>query len=78
VAIDLRGLPSGDPDLAAALEAAVSPAIAAPVQGMEVLHADGAPFHGIGIVPDVEVTLDAAAFRDGIDPELEAAIAALP
>ena len=45
--------------------------------GMTVLHADGSPFHGIGIVPDVPVVLDAAAFRDGIDPELQAAIAAL-
>jgi C-terminal processing protease CtpA/Prc len=46
--------------------------------GMEVLHADGADFHGIGIVPDVPVVLSAADFRDGIDPELEAAIAVLP
>ena len=43
--------------------------------GMEVLHADGAPFHGIGIVPDVEVLLDAVSLRDGHDPELETAIA---
>jgi C-terminal processing protease CtpA/Prc len=46
--------------------------------GMEVLHADGADFHGIGIVPDVAVDLSAADFRDGVDPELEAAIAVLP
>lgn len=46
--------------------------------GMEVLHADGTDFHGIGIVPDVPVDLSAADFRDGIDPELEAAILALP
>jgi hypothetical protein len=46
--------------------------------GMEVLHADGSDFHGIGIVPDVPVQLSAADFRDGIDPELEAAIGVLP
>lgn len=45
--------------------------------GMEVLHADAAKsqFHGIGIVPDTDVVLTAADFRDGVDPELEAAIA---
>ncbi|MFO0758905.1 MAG: S41 family peptidase [Byssovorax sp.] len=45
--------------------------------GMNVQHADGSPFLGIGIVPDVEVPLTAAAFRDGVDQELMAAIDAL-
>jgi hypothetical protein len=45
--------------------------------GMEVLHADGNPFHGIGIVPDVEVPLTAEAFAAGADPELLAAIEVL-
>lgn len=45
--------------------------------GMEVRHADAqkSVFHGIGIVPEVESQLTAAAFRDGIDPELEDAVA---
>jgi hypothetical protein len=40
--------------------------------GMDVRHADAAAsvFHGIGIVPDVEVPLDAASFAAGEDPEL--------
>ncbi|HMY21932.1 MAG TPA: S41 family peptidase, partial [Polyangium sp.] len=44
--------------------------------GMDVRHADAqkSVFHGVGIVPDIEVELTAAAFRDGIDPELEAAV----
>ena len=47
--------------------------------GMDVRHADAAQsvFHGIGIVPDVEVPLDAASLAAGVDPELEAAVAAL-
>lgn len=46
--------------------------------GMVVRHADGAPYIGIGIVPDIDVTLGAQAFAAGDDPELDAAIAALP
>ena len=44
--------------------------------GMEVLHADAAKsvFHGIGIVPDIEVPLLAQDFADGTDAELLAAI----
>jgi C-terminal processing protease CtpA/Prc len=44
--------------------------------GMEVRHADEAQsvFHGVGIVPDVEALLAAKDFRDGLDPELDAAI----
>lgn len=47
--------------------------------GMDVRHADAnaSVFHGIGIVPDVDVPLDAASFAAGKDPELEAAIAVL-
>ncbi len=45
--------------------------------GTEVLHADAqkSVFHGVGIVPDAETTLTANALRDGVDPELEDAIA---
>ena len=32
--------------------------------GMKVTHADGSPFLGLGIVPDVDVKLSAAAFRE--------------
>jgi hypothetical protein len=44
--------------------------------GMEVRHADVlmSTFHGIGIVPDQESTLTAAAFAAGDDPELQDAI----
>ncbi len=44
--------------------------------GMDVRHADAqkSAFHGLGIVPDIRVDLSAQAFRDGIDPELEAAV----
>ncbi|MRG91507.1 S41 family peptidase [Polyangium spumosum] len=44
--------------------------------GLEIRHADAqkSVFHGVGIIPDIEVTLSAAAFRDGVDPELDAAI----
>ncbi len=45
--------------------------------GMEVLFPGGETFHGTGIVPDVEVVPTPAQFRDGVDPELEAAIDAL-
>lgn len=42
--------------------------------GMEVLHADHSVFHGVGLVPDIEVPLSAADFAAGDDPELEEAI----
>jgi hypothetical protein len=45
--------------------------------GMKVLNPDGTRFHGIGIVPDVEVQLTASALRDGVDEVLLAAIAVL-
>jgi C-terminal processing protease CtpA/Prc len=38
--------------------------------GMELLFPDGSTFHGVGIVPDVEVSPTAADYRDGVDPEL--------
>jgi C-terminal processing protease CtpA/Prc len=43
--------------------------------GMDVRHADGAPFNGIGIVADIVVDPTAQDFASGVDPELEAAIA---
>jgi len=46
--------------------------------GMEVLHADGSPFLGIGIKPAMDVQITAADFHNGIDPELVAAISVLP
>ena len=45
--------------------------------GMEVLFPDRSTFHGVGIVPDVEVAPTAADYRDGIDPELVEAISVL-
>lgn len=47
--------------------------------GMEVRHADASEsvFHGVGIVPDQESALTAAAFAAGVDPELMDAIAYL-
>ncbi|MBK8257198.1 MAG: peptidase S41 [Polyangiaceae bacterium] len=44
--------------------------------GMEVLHSDAqkSVFHGVGIVPDVEVELSPLDFAAGDDPELNAAI----
>jgi C-terminal processing protease CtpA/Prc len=42
--------------------------------GMEVQYPDGSTFHGVGIVPDVEVVPTAADLRDGRDAEIEAAI----
>ncbi len=42
--------------------------------GLEVLMPDRSPFHGIGIVPDVEVLPTAADFAAGRDPELLKAI----
>jgi C-terminal processing protease CtpA/Prc len=47
--------------------------------GMEILHAYAGQsvFHGVGIVPEVEVPLTAADLRDGVDQKLVAAIGAL-
>jgi hypothetical protein len=45
--------------------------------GMEVQHADGAKYNGVGIVPEIPVTLTAKAFAAGEDPELLAAVALL-
>jgi C-terminal processing protease CtpA/Prc len=44
--------------------------------GMEVRHADAEKslFHGVGIAPDADVPLSPADFRDGLDPELLAAV----
>lgn len=44
--------------------------------GMEVRHADPAKstFHGLGILPDIDVPLSAADLAAGTDPELEAAV----
>ncbi len=45
--------------------------------GMRLLNPDGSQFHGVGIVPDVVVEPTAEDFAAGLDPELEAAVAAL-
>jgi hypothetical protein len=45
--------------------------------GMEVLFADGSTFHGVGILPDVEVYPTPAALGASLDPELDAAITLL-
>jgi hypothetical protein len=45
--------------------------------GMEVRFPDGAVFHGVGIQPEEPVELQAADFKEGRDPELQAAIAVL-
>jgi len=48
--------------------------------GMRLLNQDGSEFHefhGIGIVPDIEVKPTAAEFARGEDPELAAAVLAL-
>jgi len=45
--------------------------------GMRLRNPDGTEFHGIGIVPDVDVVPTASQFADGDDPELLAAIQAL-
>ena len=42
--------------------------------GMNLLNPDGTDFHGIGIVPDIEVVPTPQQFADGADPELSAAI----
>jgi hypothetical protein len=44
---------------------------------MRVLYPDGSTFHGVGIVPDVEVPFDPVAYAQGEDPELTAALAEL-
>ena len=41
---------------------------------MRLLNPDGSEFHGIGVVPDIEVVPTAAEFAAGIDPELQKAI----
>ncbi|MBO6935358.1 MAG: hypothetical protein JJ863_10285 [Deltaproteobacteria bacterium] len=45
--------------------------------GMRVLDPDGDRFHGVGIVPDIEVEPTAQAIADGRDEIIEAALAAL-
>ncbi|MEC7987667.1 MAG: S41 family peptidase, partial [Myxococcota bacterium] len=42
--------------------------------GMNLLNPDGTDFHGIGIVPDIEVIPTPVQFANGEDPELSAAI----
>lgn len=42
--------------------------------GLRVLFPDGSTFHGVGIVPDIEVAPDPVAYAQGDDPELLAAI----
>jgi C-terminal processing protease CtpA/Prc len=42
--------------------------------GMEVQHTNGAMFHGQGVIPDVEVTLDATDLADATDVELQTAL----
>ena len=46
--------------------------------GMEIRHADGSAFEGIGIVPSMTVAPTVADIASGNDPELAAAITALP
>ncbi len=41
---------------------------------MRLLNPDSTEFHGIGVVPDVEVTPTPAQFAAGEDPELSAAL----
>lgn len=45
--------------------------------GMRVLNPDGSRFHGVGIVPTVAAAPTAADIRDGVDPELLAALDSL-
>ncbi len=42
--------------------------------GMRLLNPDRTEFHGIGVIPDVEVVPDAQEFADGVDPELARAL----
>ncbi len=45
--------------------------------GMRLTNPDGSEFHGIGVVPDIEVTPDPSEFAAGIDPELAKALEVL-
>lgn len=45
--------------------------------GMEVLFPDRSQFHGIGIIPDMEVHPSSSDFRDGYDREIAAAVEVL-
>jgi hypothetical protein len=45
--------------------------------GMRLTNPDGSEFHGIGVVPDIEVVPDPAEFAAGIDPELAEALIVL-
>ena len=45
--------------------------------GMRLTNPDGSEFHGIGVVPDIEVIPDPADFAAGLDPELEEALRVL-
>ena len=45
--------------------------------GEDMRHADGSQFIGIGITPDLPVTLTQSNISGGNDPELQAALAAL-
>ena len=45
--------------------------------GMRLRNPDGSEFHGIGLIPDVEVTPTPQELASGVDPELMAAIEAL-
>ena len=42
--------------------------------GMRLLNPDRSEFHGIGVVPDIEVVPDVQEFADGVDPELARAL----
>ena len=42
--------------------------------GMRLRNPDGSEFHGIGVIPDVEVVPTPEEFAAGIDPELQAAL----
>ena len=42
--------------------------------GMRLTNPDGSQFHGIGVVPDVEVTPSPSEFAQGLDPELMVAL----
>jgi C-terminal processing protease CtpA/Prc len=44
---------------------------------MRLTNPDGSEFHGIGVVPDVEVIATPEQFALGIDPELETALEVL-
>ena len=42
--------------------------------GMRLLNPDRSEFHGIGVIPDIEVVPEPQQFADGIDPELARAL----